>query len=132
MCLKIVDQRIRRCNIPNLECHVIGTGGQKGARRVPFDGVHFIRVSLKSVGRPRVAQLTDVDLLVGGTGGKRSVVLPVDIEGRRFMESKLLGTLTGRCVPNDGRFIDSRRQDVISFLVPLEGENWSEIIITIS
>lgn len=64
-----------------------------------------------------------MNLLIGAAAGKRRVRLPVDVQRGRRMEAKLLRTLAGGRVPDDGRPVDARRQNVVAALVPLEREN---------
>lgn len=69
------------------------------------------------------AQLAHVDLLIGTAAGERGVGLPVDVQRRRRMKRKLLRTIAGRCVPDDGGAIDAGRQNVVAAFVPFEREN---------
>lgn len=49
---------------------------------VPFDGVDLVSVALEGLDGLVLAQLTHMDALVSGAGGKGSVGLPVHIQGR--------------------------------------------------
>ena len=44
--LKIMDT-ILPVHGPHLQSHVVATGGQKFALRIPFDGVHLVGVALE-------------------------------------------------------------------------------------
>ena len=62
---------------------------------------------------------TNVNALIGGTGSERVVSLPVDVQRRRRMKSKLLRATAVRGVPYDGSFINAGRQNVVAFFIPL-------------
>ena len=50
---------------------------------------------------------THVDALVGAAGGEALVRLPVDVEGGRGVEGKLLLVLARQRVPDDGGAVDA-------------------------
>ena len=53
------------------------------------------------------------------------LTLPIDVEGGRGVERKLLFTLAVGRVPDDCGAVDARAQDILAILVPFQRENWA-------
>ena len=64
-----------------------------------------------------------MNTLISGTRSEADVGLPINIQGGGGMESKLLSALARRCVPDDGRLVDTSGQNVIALFVPFQGKN---------
>lgn len=113
---------------PNFQCHIIGARGQQLSLRIPFDGIHFVRMSQERFQRLVGAHSAYVNSLIGAATGERGVRLPIDVQCWRNVEWELLCTLTSGRVPDDCGAIDTGRQNEISFFVPFQCENGSFVL----
>lgn len=65
------------------------------------------RVSLEALDWFIHIEFAHMYTLICGTTGERCIRLPIDVQGRCAMETKLLCTLSAFGIPDDGRFIDA-------------------------
>lgn len=86
---------------PNLEGHVVRTGGQQLTLRIPFDGIHLVGVALERFNGFVHIHFAHVNALIRTAAGERGIALPIDIKGRRQMERELLCTLSGGRIPDN-------------------------------
>ena len=82
--------------------------------------------------RRRSAHLTNMNFLISGAWSKYRIVLPIDIERRRFVKWKLLLDFCIRRVPNDRRPVYPGREDVFSVSVPFQGEDWPRMAVKVA
>lgn len=80
----------------------------------------------------QLAELAHVDHLVGRARRERRVVAPVDVERGRRVERELLPRAARRRVPDDRRLVHAGRQDQRALLVPLEREDRSFTMLSIT
>ena len=68
-------------------------------------------------------QLAHMNALIGRTARKRGICLPINIQRRSAMKTKLLSTLSTSSVPDNRRFVNPSAENIIPALIPLQCKN---------